>query len=128
MQYVTKKATSTGVIELLDMPNGGASDITLKKDIKELDSALQDILSLRPVTWYWKSDLQNEELQHGFIAQEVESILPSLVSEEERSDGTRYKSLSSKALLPYLVKALEEQQEQISALMLQVEALEGQKK
>ncbi len=118
----TKKKHTQAVVQLLEMPNGGASDIALKKGVEDLDLALERITALRPVTWYWKSDTSSTNLQHGFIAQEVEDVLPELVSEKTRADGTSYKTLSSKALLPYLIKALKEQQEQIDALKVQIEA------
>lgn len=100
----------------MEMPNGGASDITLKKNTSEITSALNSVLALRPVTWHWKTDVRDEELQHGFIAQEVEKVFPSLVKTMEWDDGTSRKFLSTKDLIPYLVKALEEQQRQIDFL------------
>lgn len=59
---------------------------------------------------------KNEQLQYGFIAQEVEKVLPNLVTTVEWEDGTERKFLSTKGLIPYLVKALEEQQQQIDSL------------
>lgn len=116
MNRSQKVSDSTATLSLMEMPNGGASDITLKKNTTEISAALKDVLALRPVTWHWKTDLHDEELQHGFIAQEVEKVFPDLVKTVAWDDGTTRKFLSTKDLIPYLVKALEEQQRQIDHL------------
>lgn len=111
------------VVHLMEMPNGGASDASLKKEVTDVESALERILALRPVTWYWKSDIDNEELEHGFIAQELERVFPDLVTVKEWDDGTSRKHVSVKALVPYLVKALGEQQQRIDRLEQELETL-----
>lgn len=102
-------------VQLLEMPNGG-SDITLKKNIVEVASVLERVLSLRPVTWNWKTDKDGAPIKYGFIAQEVERLFPDLVEEKEWVDGTQRKYLSTNDMLPYLVAAIKEQQEQILEL------------
>lgn len=104
------------VLELYDMPNGGGSDKNLKKDIRSIRSGLQQILALRPVSWRWKSAKSSKRLEHGFVAQEVEEILPELVYLDMWEDGTERKFLSTKEMIPYLVAAVQEQQKQIDAL------------
>lgn len=117
---MTKRKTTltnhTPVVELQAMPNGGGSDITLKKDVARIDSALERILALRPVTWRWKAARANDRQEHGFVAQEVEDILPQLVSLNTWEDGTQRKFLSTKEMIPYLVVAIQEQQKQIDEL------------
>lgn len=110
----------------MEMPNGGGSDVTLKQDIAEVGAALQRVVKLRPVTWRWKEGLEeyNESgMQYGFIAQEVEKIFPDLVVTKKWKDGSTRKFLLSKGLLPYLVKALEEQQRQIEQLETRISKL-----
>lgn len=106
----------TPLVELQAMPNGGGSDITLKKDVVRIHSGLDRILALRPVTWRWKHAQTDDRREHGFIAQEVEDILPQLVSLNKWEDGTERKFLSTKEMIPYLVAAIQEQQEQINEL------------
>lgn len=110
-----KKNDVMPIIHLQQMPNGG-SDVTLKKDITDIEDALDKILSLRPVTWYWKEDTQNSELNYGFIAQEVEQVLPHLVSEDTWKDGSTRRFLSTNNMLPYVIYAIKEQQAQIDEL------------
>ena len=95
--------------------------MTLKKDMTEISDALRRVRALKPVTWYWKTDHDNRELQHGFIAQEVEEIFPDLVKKAEWHDGTQRMHLSTKGLVPYLVSAIEEQQRQIDELRRKLE-------
>ena len=106
----------TPLAELQSMPNGGGSDLTLKKDVKQIKSGLSRILALRPVTWRWKVAKLGDREEHGFIAQEVEEVLPQLVSLGTWEDGTERKFLSTKEMIPYLVAAVQEQQKQISEL------------
>ena len=120
----SKKISDTvAVVSLSDMPNGGASDSLLKKNVLDVASALKRILALRPVTWHWKHDASDPALQHGFIAQEVEEQFPDLVTIKKWDDGTFRKFLSTKELIPYIVKAVEEQQEQIDLLEREILAL-----
>lgn len=107
---------NASVLELYDMPNGGGSDKNLKKDIHSIRSGLQYVLALRPVSWHWKSAKLNKKIEHGFVAQEVEKILPELVYSDKWEDGTERKFLSTKEMIPYLVAAVQEQQKQINAL------------
>lgn len=106
----------TPVVELQAMPNGGGSDITLKKDVEEIRFGLKKILSLRPVTWRWNAIERDDRLEHGFIAQEVEHVIPGLVSLDTWDDGTERKFLSTKEMIPYLVAAVQEQQKEIEEL------------
>ena len=121
---MTKQKTTlsdhTPLVELQAMPNGGGSDITLKKDVAQIHSGLDRILALRPVTWRWKAAQADDRDEYGFIAQEVEDILPQLVSLGTWEDGTQRKFLSTKEMIPYLVAAIQEQQKQINELKKQL--------
>jgi hypothetical protein len=102
------------------MPNGGGSDRSLKKDVHEINAALRHIMALRPVTWRWRLGKKADQLEYGFIAQEVEKILPELVSLSSWEDGTKRKFLSTKEMIPQLVAAIQEQQKQIDELQKKV--------
>lgn len=110
----------TPLVEMRKMPTGGASDATLKTDIQEIDG-MDELLSLRPVTWRWLAKPKNSPREYGFIAQEVEKVLPQLVSNHTWEDGSERKFLSTKELIPLLVAALHEQQDQINQLRDMVE-------
>lgn len=90
-----------------------SSDRTLKKDIVDLDSELSNILALKPVSYRWNTDDGSAEKKFGFIAQDVESIFPSLVL----TDGeTGKKSLSIGGMVPFMVKAIQELNAKVDAL------------
>lgn len=116
---VRREKAAVDIVQMVSMPNGG-SDITLKKNVMKIGSGLSKVLALRPVTWNWKSDKNNDPVKHGFIAQEVEEILPDLVQPGVWRDGTTRKFLATNDLVPYLVLAIQEQQEQISELTRQL--------
>ncbi len=102
------------------MPNGGGSDLSLKKDVIQLTAGLKHIMALRPVSWRWKAKEVDDRSEYGFIAQEVEEILPDLVSLGFWKDGSKRKFLSTKEMIPYLVAAVQEQQAQIEELRARI--------
>jgi hypothetical protein len=101
--------------------NGGAltstnpSDSRLKDDITDLQYGLNEILKLRPVSYNWKNDNINQGKQFGFIAQEVQEVMPELVKEFETEEGERL-GLDKEGIYAALVNAIQEQQKQIEEL------------
>ena len=79
------------------------SDVRLKTNISPLtEDSLEVIQKLHPVTFDFIKGNKNES---GFIAQEVQTVVPSLVRENP-ADGLL--TFSSNSLIPYLVKAIQE--------------------
>jgi len=78
------------------------SDIRLKKDIKEITNGLEIINKLRPVSFKWK---KNNKESIGFIAQEIELILPHFVK-NTKLDGISIKTIKQDKLLPYIVDSI----------------------
>ncbi len=116
LMIVRNALVNTPLVELNDMPNGGGSDKSLKKDIRTIRTGLERVLALRPVSWRWKTEKPGKKVEHGFVAQEVEEVLPDLVYLDAWDDGTERKFLSTKEMIPYLVSAIQEQQKQIEML------------
>jgi hypothetical protein len=54
------------------------SDETTKSDVKRIDTALETLRSLRPVTFHYKEEYSSspERMHHGFLAQEFQKVLP----------------------------------------------------
>ena len=94
---------------------GSPSDISLKENVQTINNALEKIKQLRGVSFDWKEkpggilDIK-EDL--GFIAQEVQQILPQLVRENENGEL----SLRLSSIIPVLVEAIKDQQKQIDEL------------
>jgi trimeric autotransporter adhesin len=104
-----------------------ASDENLKKDIQPISNSLEKIQSLSGVNFFWDSerypDLKLDgNKQIGLIAQDVEKVLPELVTQDlEGHKGVAYDKLTA-----VLVEAIKEQQQQISAQQERIQHLEGQ--
>jgi hypothetical protein len=92
------------------------SDYNLKDDIFDLKYGLNDVLKLKPVEYTYKS---NSSKQLGFIAQDIGTILPEVVSFEESM------SVNYQAIIPILTKAMQEQQALIKALEQRIINLEN---
>ena len=84
-----------------------ASDLRLKEDIEDLDYDLDDILSLRPVSFNWKNQV-NEKKSLGFIAQEVEPIISEVVYDHAREDDPTMLGINYDSLVPVAIKAIQE--------------------
>jgi len=105
------------------------SDARYKQNVRTLPHALDTVLALRGVSFDWR---QNEfpqmhfskTHQLGFIAQEVEKVVPELVSK----DGKGMRSLDYIRVIPILVEAIKQQQQQIQASKAQIETLKAQNK
>jgi len=88
------------------------SDKRLKKDIHTISESLDRILELRPTEFVWK---ENEKRDIGFIAQEVEEIIPEIVETSEGFLDTHIdddsqnniKTVSYPKLIPYLVDTIQ---------------------
>ena len=86
------------------------SDIRFKDNINVIGDALNKVLALNGVSFTWR----NSGLPSiGFVAQDVEKIVPEIVS----TDAFGFKSLDYGKITPLLVNAIHDQQNQISSLM-----------
>ena len=97
----------------------GTSSDGRYKDVIGEARGLEIINSLNPVKFTWKSSGKEDE---GLIAQEVLEIVPYAIT---GSEETKYMMDYSKLVTP-LVKAIQEQQEQIDALQSEINILKGE--
>lgn len=109
-------------------PGGGSwantSDVRLKKDIRDLDGALDTLLALRGVTYEYKDPEAIGELdgvRTGFIAQEVEDVIPDWVW--TAADG--YKRVTIRGFEAMTVEALRELKSENDELRSRIAALES---
>ena len=94
------------------------SDITLKENIKPLQSQLEIVSKLNPVSY---NKIGQDKNEIGFIAQEVEELLPELVLENEEG----LKSLAYGNMNAILVKAIQELKTDNDSLKARIETLEN---
>jgi len=81
------------------------SDERLKTDIETIDNALDKVMNMRGVSY-----TKQAEKGIGVIAQEVEKVLPEVVTDGE------YKSVAYGNIVGVLIEAIKEQQKQINEL------------
>lgn len=106
------------------------SDSSVKNRVKPLEYGVNELMKLRPVSYYYNKDFQNfgKTRQIGFIAQEVEKVLPNSVFVNESGQLKGKKGYNKEDLIPILVKAVQEQQIQIEKQNKRISALEKQLK
>ncbi|MGB0432140.1 MAG: tail fiber domain-containing protein, partial [Bacteroidia bacterium] len=97
------------------------SDVRFKKNIENMSYGLDDLMKIRSVSYEWKED-STGNTKLGFIAQELEQIVPEVVTVANDSMQTR--GVNYAELVPVLVKAIQEQQAEIEAYKLKVEQAE----
>jgi hypothetical protein len=83
------------------------SDVNLKDNIQTFTNALDVIENIRGVSFDWK---ENQKPSIGVIAQELEKVLPELVTQGD------VKSVNYNGLIGVLIEAIKEQQRQIDEL------------
>ncbi|HRT80527.1 MAG TPA: tail fiber domain-containing protein, partial [Bacteroidales bacterium] len=123
---------------------GFASDIKLKKNITKINSAINIILNLNPVEYNYDTDNYpyagfRSEKSFGFIAQELETIIPELVKEKildlnatkpldkkskNEANIQKFKMIDYISLIPILTKAIQEQQQIIENQQKTIEGLQ----
>jgi putative lipoic acid-binding regulatory protein len=99
---------------------GSGSDYRLKENVKPLENGLSKVQKLNPVQFDWK---ESGETNEGFIAHEVQEICKEAVSGQK--DGEEMQGVDYGRITPLLVKAIQEQQEQIEALQSEINTLKG---
>jgi hypothetical protein len=107
-------ATSTSITAI--------SDERLKENIVDLETGLSEVMSLQPRRFDWKNG--DGENVAGFIAQEVETVLPDLIGDYKHEELEDAKAVRMGDMIPTLVKAIQEQQTIIDDLKSRIETLE----
>jgi len=126
------------------------SDQRYKEDIATATAGLSFIKDLRPVTFKWKKEkdlptnhrayvdgsetrTMNDYTNHGFLAQEVKTVIDahseikngfSMWKTDEQADGGRQR-LGDGALMPMMVKAMQELSAKIDTLQTENTALKA---
>ncbi len=101
-------ANSTGVYS-------SVSDKRLKKLIEPIQYGLNDVLKFKPVSYFMEN--QNEYIDKrnlGFIAQDLEDIIPEIVNVPSTSNAVY--SLQYSSIIPILIKAVQELNDKIVSL------------
>jgi hypothetical protein len=101
-----------------------ASDARFKRDVVSFEPMLNKVAALRPVHFYWRADefpsrVFGSKQSYGLMAQEVEEILPELVT----TDDEGYKAVNYSKLPLLALQAIRELKERNDALETQNAAI-----
>jgi hypothetical protein len=119
----------------------GPSDRKLKENISDISSALDLIKKLEPREFTFKKSPEFNMLNlpkgknFGFIAQELETVLPELVTDvvhppqldkngKVRNEGLSYKAVNYISFIPILTQSIKEQQLIIDNQSIKIEEME----
>jgi hypothetical protein len=97
------------------------SDERIKDNIELISNALEKVQAIRGVTFN-RTDTDDDTRHAGVIAQEVEKVLPEVVTENAE---TGIKSVAYANMVGLLIEAIKEQQTQIDDLKAEVTRLKG---
>lgn len=132
-----------------DVYSGGlylGSDRRLKRDIKPIENALDIVMQIEPVEYYYDTEkypymgFDENRLSYGFVAQDLEVVVPTMVKEknlnlhtegmtttdfQQKREVEQFKVVNYTLMIPILTQAVKEQQEEIESLEQRIEALEA---
>jgi hypothetical protein len=137
MTMISKLKTTIAVIAFLSVSHLGFSqhvpDQELKKNVMPVKNALSYIQQLEPKKFEYNTGKYSKlklpaGQQYGFLAEDVQKVLPELVGTQSQSymvgkntyRNASYKNYDLESLIPILVGAIREQQEQIEELKRQL--------
>jgi hypothetical protein len=116
---------ATGQIYSTSTSITAISDQRHKENIRDLDTGLTQILALQPRRFDWKENCGDGKKDVvGFIAQEVEQVLPDIMGTWTDEKANEWKAISTGNLIPTLVKAIQEMKSIIDDQAARIAALE----
>jgi hypothetical protein len=95
------------------------SDKRLKENIKPIKNALKKVTQLQGVT-YNRKDIDDKSTKIGFIAQDIQKVIPEVVKDNDEYLGVSYGNITA-----VLVEAIKEQQKQIVSLQNEINKLKN---
>ena len=100
-----------------------SSDKNFKENITPIENPIEKIRKISGNTYDWKADLKDvhgyEGNDVGVIAQEIEAVLPQIVTTRENG----YKAVKYEKLVALLIEGIKAQQNQIDSLTIEIENL-----
>ena len=108
--------------DVVNEDNSYTSDIRIKTNVVDATSKLDELLKLKVRNFHYKDSDGNAvgKKRIGFIADEFETVFPSLIKKREiKKLGVEFddlKTITASALVPILVKAVQELSAKVEAL------------
>jgi len=128
MRFYSSTSTQAGYITVngATASYNSASDYRLKENVTQLVDGLSVISKLNPVKYTWKVD---GNVGEGFIAHELQESIPLAVQgvkdQVDANGNIDPQGIDQSKIVPYLVKAIQEQQALITTLTARITALES---
>jgi hypothetical protein len=120
---VVPNATDGRIDASNDIVAFSSSDSRLKENITPIEGSLNKLLKISGVEFDWKEETKDvhgyEGHDIGVIAQEIKEILPEAV----RENVSGYLAVRYEKIVPLLIEAMKEQQEQIENLKTEINRL-----
>ena len=109
-RFTTSSLTVIGDVVAFGTP----SDVSFKENIKPIKNALDKVEKLQGVTFDWKESKSILDIKEdiGFIAQDVQKVLPELVRENDNGKL----SLRHQGIISVLTEAIKELSDRVKAL------------
>ena len=125
------KGDFNGSVHATSFPT--SSDVRFKKKVKSIENALSKVLKLRGVTYEWNEFINTVRDGYelnvpvmGFVAQELEKVVPELVSTWKLNDDCQdARAVDYPRVVALLTEAIKEQQNQIEDLKNRLTVLEN---
>jgi hypothetical protein len=115
--YVGGAINATG-----DITGFFSSDIKLKENLQPITNALNKVTTINGVTFNWneiaRSQLdKGDARESGVIAQEIQAVLPEVVTERENG----YLAVNYEKIVPLLIEAIKELRAEVDVLKSKVQ-------
>ena len=123
--WIFRKTNGVTAAQITSAGVYGTSDLTLKKDVVTITNSVDIIKKLVGRSFTWKED---NIKSFGVIAQEVETVLPELVSTSDEPEGSEIepkKNVNYSAFTGHFIEAIKELATKIEALETEVAALKA---
>lgn len=124
-----------GALNVVGDVTAFVSDIRLKKDVQQIDNALQRVMQIRGVRYRHNDmalELGLDDKDHvGVIAQEIEKVLPEVTvpapfdtdPQGNSKSGENYKTVKYDKIVPLLIEAIKDLKAEIDSLNKKIELL-----
>lgn len=124
---------SAGNLVVIGNVSAYSSDMRLKENVRTIENPIAMLRSFGGYTFDWKMSLCEEvgftptnKHEHGFLAQEILKVVPDAVG--PAGFNPDYYTVKYDRLVPVLVEAIKQQQDQIEHMQMQLDALKKRKR
>lgn len=124
--FIISAHFSSGGVKLTDDATAWASrsDRNLKTNFEDIEEPIKKINNIKGCYYKFKKDTSDSMRRVGVIAQDIQSVLPEVVS-ESIEDGQNILSVKYTELIPLLIEGIKSQQSHIEDLKSRLSLIEA---